>query len=337
MSCAVHTLWCGDGEAGMQRDMKQVFAIAGMALLGACASQSAPGLDADWILSPTFGGVAAPVPAPGCPPAGWDRAKLDALKAAEFEIADVGERQAFAKGITACLASPDPALRDGIAFEALTHMLRGKQLDDTTKRALLVDLEARLEAADPQGFGQPFAALALSEVARADRIEAFLTEQERVELLVKAQHWFINIKDYRGFDEHDGWRHAVAHGSDLLMQLALNPKVDEEGLRVIISAVGMQVAPESHAYIHGESERLARPILYAAARGALSEQEWAEWLAAIATPKNPDKMFASEAGLNWRNNVMAFLESLYVNVVIGSDAKDDVLRPGLEAALKAMP
>ena len=35
-------------------------------------------------------------------------------------------RQAFAKVIVACLASPDPALRDGIAFEALSHMLRGE-------------------------------------------------------------------------------------------------------------------------------------------------------------------------------------------------------------------
>mgnify|MGYP000299428337 CR=1 FL=1 len=34
---------------------------------------------------------------------------------------------------------------------------------------------------------------------------------------------------------------------------------------------------------------------------------------------------------------MGFLQALYVNVVVGSDAKDDVLRPGLEAALKGMP
>lgn len=275
--------------------------------------------------------------APGCPPEGWGRAKLDALKAEEFEIADVRERQAFAKGIAACLGSPDPTLRDGIAFEALTHMLRAKQMDDAAKRALLVDLEARLEAVDPLGFGQPFAALVLSEVARADRIEAFLSEQERIDLLVKAQHWFINIKDYRGFDEAEGWRHAVAHGSDLLMQLALNPRIDNEGLRVIISAVGIQAVQSTTAYADGEGERLARPILFAAARGALSEQEWTDWLTTIATPKDAEKVFATRAGLNWRNNTMAFLQALYVNVVIGSDPKDDVLRPGLEAALKAMP
>ncbi len=166
-----------------------------------------------------------------CSPSGWDRVRLDGLKAAEFEIAEDAERQAYARAITTCLASPDPLLRDGIAFEALTHMLRTKQLSDETKRALLGDLTKRLDAPDPLGFEQSFAALALSEVARADRIEAFLSEDELIKLLVDAQHWFINVKDYRGFDERDGWRHGVAHGSDLLMQLALNPRIDAEGLR----------------------------------------------------------------------------------------------------------
>ncbi len=273
----------------------------------------------------------------GCPPAGWSRAQLEDLKAAEFEIADAGAREAFAKVVTACLASPDPSLRDGVAFEALTHMLRGKQLSGETMRGLLVDLTTRLEAPDPHGFGQSFAALVLAEVARADRIEAYLTEDELTKLLVDAQHWFINITDYRGFSEADGWRHAVAHGSDLLMQLALNPRIDAEGLRLIVSAVSVQAAPPGHAFVHGESERLARPILFAAQRGAMSEAEWTVWLTALATPRDATAVFATEAGLNWRHNTMGLLLSLHANVAMSTDPALQALRPGLEAALKAMP
>jgi Protein of unknown function (DUF2785) len=299
--------------------MKHVLVGLAMALLGACATSPAQIVSSD------------------CPPMGWDIAGLGTLKNADFEIADAGDRGALATTITGCLDDARPEVRDGIAFEALAHMLRAKQLDDVTKRSLLVDLSARLNASDPLGVGQSFAALALSEVARADRIESFLTQAERAKLLVEALHWFINISDYRGFDETEGWRHAVAHGSDLLMQLALNPKVDEEGLRVIISAVGVQAVQSETAYTHGEPERLARPILFAAARGAMSEQEWTDWLKTIATPPDKAKVFSSRAGLNWRSNVMGFLQALYVNVVVGSDPKDDVMRPGLEAALKVMP
>jgi hypothetical protein len=59
----------------------------------------------------------------------------------------------------------------------------------------------------------------------------------------------------------------VAHGSDLLMQLALNPRLDKEALGLVVSGVRVQVAPKGHAYVAGESERLARPILFAAQRG----------------------------------------------------------------------
>lgn len=323
--------------------MKMIPALALALALAACANSGDPGMPATgggggWILYPPLSGAAPPTVQPvGCPPAGWDRTRLDGLKAAKFEIVDERPRQALATAITSCLASPEPSLRDGIAFEALTHMLRARQLDDATMRALLVDLTARLQAPDPYGFGQSFAALVLSEVARADRVQAFLTDDERVKLLVDAQHWFIDISDYRGFDDTDGWRHAVAHGSDLLMQLALNSKIDADGLRLIVSAVGAQAAPQTHAYIHGESERLARPVLFAAARGVMDEAAWGEWLKAIATPKDAGAVFSSEAGLAWRHNTQAFVQALYVNVVLGADPADDVMRPGLEAALKAIP
>jgi hypothetical protein len=313
-------------------------------LLLACAQtppqQPGLGVANGWVLYPVLSAATLPrVEAEGCPPAGWDEASLDALKADGFEIADMAARETFAKAITACLASPNPLVRDGVAFEALTHMLRGRQLSDDTMRALLVDLTARLkrEKDNPLGFGQSFAALALSEIARADRIQAYLSDDERMKLLVDAQHWFISIEDYRGYSDAEGWRHSVAHGSDLLMQLALNPRIDAEGLKLIVSAIGVQVAPRIHAYVHGEPERLARPILFAAQRGAKTEAEWTDWLVALATPDQPDKVFASEFGLAWRHNTLAFLQALYVSIELFDDPALAVLRPGVEAALKALP
>jgi hypothetical protein len=272
-----------------------------------------------------------------CPPSGWDKAKLEALKAADFEIADAAERERFAASVTACLADPDPALRDGIAFEALYHMLRARQLSDAAMRGLMGDLLERLDAPPGEGFEQPFAALALSEVARADRIAPFLTDMELTTLLVQGTSWLLNVTDYRGFDPKEGWRHGVAHGADLALQLVLNPRMDVNGQRHIAVLVMSQVAPANHAYVFGESERLARPVLFAAARGEIDESEWTRRLTALATPKGEAAEEGSLAWLNWRHNTMSFLQALYMNVVIGSDPKDDVLRPGLEAALKAMP
>lgn len=313
--------------------MKQILLLSIVLAFAACSPKADAPLAATGATPPALTAVDP------CIPAGYDYGTLETLKAAKFEISDEAARQGFARAITACLASPDPKLRDGIAYEVLMHMLRGKQLSQETMRALLVDLEARLDAPAGEGFERPFAALALSEVARADRVEAFLTDDELAALVVKAQNYLINVDDYRDYDETAGWRHGVAHGSDLLMQLALNPRLDRQALGLVVSGVGVQVAPKGHAYVAGESERLARPILFAAQRGALSEDQWSAWLMQVATPPADAADLATNLSdrIAWRHNAMAFLQTLYVNVTLGADKADDVMLPGLEAALKAMP
>lgn len=269
-----------------------------------------------------------------CPPGGYDRARLEALRAAEWSLPDDAARNALARALTACLASSDPTLRDGIAFEALSHWLRAQQLSDDTMRALAGDLRVRLFAEDAQGFGPPFAALALSEVARADRVAPYMDAALRAALLDDAVRYLAGLRDYRGFDAREGWRHGVAHGADLMLQFALNPALEEDDLIRIRDAIGTQVAPVSHVYIYGESERLARPILYMAQRGQISESEWRAWFAAM--PMREDA-FASQSGLAWRHNLNAFLSALYVNARLSTNADDDVLLPGVEAVLRTLP
>jgi len=277
-----------------------------------------------------------------CPPAGHDRASLDSLKSKSFEVPDEAARQALALALVPCLSDPDPALRDGIAFEAYATWLRGKQLDLATRTKLLQRLIAMLAPAesDLDGFTQPFAALVLSEVARTDRIDPWLTEAQRSDLVDKAAAYVSAIEDHRGFDTTTGWRHGVAHGADLLMQLVLNPAIDRAKVDRVLKAVAAQVAPAGeHSYIDGESERLARPVLFAAQRRLYSADEWREWLARVSTPAplaSWDAAFTSRAGLARRHNVHAFINALYVTASESGDANIQSLVPGLQAALKTL-
>jgi len=270
------------------------------------------------------------------PAAGYDRAGLDAVKAADWAVADDGARNALARALVAnCLGSPDPTLRDGIVFEGLAHWLRARQLTPATMRALAVDLEAQLAAPDPQGFRAPFAALVLSEVVRADRIEPYLDPAMRTRLLNSSIAYLTNVRDYRGFDEREGWRHGVAHSADVMLQFAVNPAIGKPELERIRDAIGSQVSPDGHFYIYGESERLARPIIYAAQRGLISEAEWTQWFAQL--PGGDASMFSSQAGLARRHNMNTFLQIVWLNARLSETTADDVLLPGAEAALRAMP
>ncbi|MEO8016390.1 MAG: DUF2785 domain-containing protein [Pseudomonadota bacterium] len=268
------------------------------------------------------------------------RAALEALKSSKFEVADDKDRQTLALSLLTCLADPDPALRDGLAFEAYYTWLRGDRLDEKTRTALLTHLSSMIEPgkADGDGFQQPFAALVLSEVARTDRIKPWLEPAQRAALVEQAARYEASVRDYRGFDPKEGWRHGVAHGSDLLLQLVLNPGVDRAGIDRILDAVAVQVAPAGdHSYIDGESERLARPVLFAAQRGLLSAEDWQKWLGKVAAPlPNAQAAIRTRAGLAHQHNLQAFLYALYVNAREGGDANMQLLLPGLQAAFKTL-
>ena len=285
--------------------------------------------------------LAAPDVHAQCPPPGWDMAKLQALKAGKWALDDAKARATLARGLLDCLASPDPQLRDGIAFEAWTFWLRSDAFDADTRRLALTRLQAAIDPArrDQAGFAQPFSALVLSEVARTDRKQAWLTPAERGALVEASARYVESVRDYRGFAAGEGWRHGVAHGADLLMQLALNPALDKAQLDRILAAVATQVAPPGEAYVFGEPERLARPVLWAAARGLHTEAEWTQWFAQVAqAPAGGwESVFNDAAGLQRRHDVRAFLLGMYAQARDSGQPGVQALLPGLRAQLEAVP
>lgn len=277
-----------------------------------------------------------------CPPAGHDATTLHALKENGFAGVDADERQRLALALPDCLGAPDPALRDGIAYEALSTWMRGQQLQDSTLAQLRDRLLPMLSAEDPDGFRRPFAALVLSELVRTDRVRPWMDPADRARIVAATADYLMGVRDHRGFVDGEGWRHGVAHAADIVLQLALNPALDATQLDRLRDAVATQVAPDDgHAYVHGESLRLARPIVFIAKRGTHDRAEWERWLQSVAAPAPlPDwnAAFGSEAGLARRHNVLAFLSALYL---LASE-QDDVptrerLLPGLRATLRKIP
>lgn len=282
--------------------------------------------------------AASPVFA-ACPPEGQSRESLQALKVLKFAAPDAGERRALALGLVDCLGDPDPALRDGIAYEALAHWLRAGELDADAARALRDRLYALVDGGEGEGFVRPFAALVLSEVARSDRIAPWMTPVERVAMVGKAAAYVETVTDYRGFDDAEGWRHGVAHGADWLMQLAMNPALERAQLDRILAAVAVQAVPEgAHAYVFNEPGRLARPVLYIARRGLHSEADWQAWFASLP-PRlgDPELAYADSAWLARRHDLMAFFLSLYLEADQSEEAQIRALKPAIVAALKQVP
>jgi hypothetical protein len=243
--------------------------------------------------------------------------------------------------LIACLGDPDPAVRDDFAFALWTQGLRGKHLKPDDLRHAGERLTAILAAPDDKaGFHRPFAALALSEVARADRVEPFLTEAELHALAVTGATYLRGVSDYRGFIVGEGWRHGVAHGADLLMQLALNPRLSRADADLLLGAIAAQVAPAgTHAYVHGEARRLARPLLLLAKRPDIDDAAWAAWFQALHPGDAPrwKAPYASAEGPAAVHNSSAFGDAVYVAASESQDPQVRRLAPLAAGLLKALP
>lgn len=281
----------------------------------------------------------ATVPALACPPSGHDAASLQALKAAGFVLQDAAAKRRLAFDLVGCLGDTDPALRDGIAYEALATWMRAGDFDATALRELRGRLYAVLDGNPGEGFAHPFAALVLAEVARTDRVAPWMSGDERAAMIGRAAGYVEGVRDYRGYDDASGWRHGVAHGADWLMQLALHPALERAQGDRILAAVAAQAVPASgHAYVFGEPQRLVRPVLFVAQRGLHSEAEWQAWFAALV-PRIGDASLAyrDAAWLARRHDLLAFLSTLYVEADNGKDPGVAMLREPVLQALRTMP
>lgn len=279
-----------------------------------------------------------PVAAPICRVSASDRdtARYAASLAVNEKLA--GDRM---EALLDCLADPDPSARDDFAFAAFAAALRAKDFPVEQVRRAHVRLTAMLAGPDdPDGVIRPFAAVALAEVARYDRLSPFLDAADRRQIVAQACVFMRGVRDYRGFVPGEGWRHGVAHGADLLMQLALNPALDSADAPTILGAIASQVAPPgTHYYVHGESARLARPVLFLAASGKASDAD----LAAFFTQLKPDRSsrwtaaYASSEGLAAVHNSRAFAMTMLVEALCSKDPQVQRLEPLLIDLLRALP
>jgi hypothetical protein len=220
--------------------------------------------------------------------------------------------------------------------------MRAGDLDRDTLASMHARLLAMMTEPDPQGFQRPFVILTLAEVARTDRIKPWMTERDRDGLVSVAANYLSTISDYRAFDDREGFRHGVAHGADLALQLGLNQAVTKDQLNRLLDAIATQVTPNdrSVAYWAGESGRLARPVIFIAQRKLHSDAEWKTWFGKLMNPAplaSWNDAFASEAGIRKHHNVRAFLLSVYATAVGSDDAGIKQLIDPVRNSLKLVP
>ena len=227
------------------------------------------------------------LPAAAAPPA-HGRAFWDALAAKEFAVPDGESVGALALEAAALLSSPDPKLRDGIAFEALARWVyRDGRVPAADLEKLRTTLQAGLgkglgEAGADSAYGRSFSALALSILAAVDLKTPWMTPEAFDGLLGAATGYLVSEKDVRGFVPGSGWVHSAAHTADVLKFLARSPRLTPAGQARIVEAVAARLKTAGLVFAWGEDERLALALLSLTRRADFDPKPLEAWLASLA-------------------------------------------------------
>lgn len=271
----------------------------------------------------------------------WHKKNLLQLKEDKFILENKAEKEALALQLLACLASPDAEIIDGVAFEALSYWLRNEHLSQAIHIEMFNYLTRVLESkvADTSGVYQSFSILVLAEVVRVDRHSPFLSAEQRDYLVNVGTSFLTNVKDYRGFSTKTGWQHSIAHAADLMLQLALNPKVNKAQLDKILVALASQVtANDQHSYIQGESKRIAMAVIYVFLRAQYSADDFNLWLSKVVNPAPFNQwqdVYQSEQGLIKLHNTQSFLYALYATIKPSQNKVLTEMSTYLEQVIKA--
>ncbi|GAA1250013.1 DUF2785 domain-containing protein [Oryzihumus leptocrescens] len=236
-----------------------------------------------------------------------------AVQAEQFAPPAGGSIPSLVGELAEMLTSPDPQVRDELAFSALATWIDEGVVPEELLRPLGDTMAQRFLAADIQT--RSFAALVLDVIVSSRGV----CEPRWVDAF---ERWYAAEGDLRGYDATLGWLHAVAHGADLLGDLGLHADVAPR--RMLDLASSRLLAPATPVWRDQEDDRLAHAIGKVLTRPGLSQDDATAWLDPVAEVLASGEPGPTPAHVS---NTLRTLRMLYLLVSCGIRTGPDEVVP----------
>jgi hypothetical protein len=233
--------------------------------------------------------LALPATQTPAPPA-HDKAFWRAVVADSYTPPASADLPALVRELSGYLASPDPELRDDIAYSTLANWIYRKRIvEPGLRRELMAAWIDNLgvgigDRGTDMVFRRSFSALGLGILTILDNEAPYLERAEFDRLLQAALTYLRDERDVRGFDPGTGWMHSVAHTADLLKFLARSRYLQPSDQAAILTSIADKLGKVDEVLTHGEDERLARAVLSIVAHDDFDAAGFRTWIASIAKP-----------------------------------------------------
>src|SRR5215211_7218272 len=173
------------------------------------------------------------------------RAYWSHVKASGLAVPDDRPLAELTTELTTMLGSPDPQIRDGLAYPTLSTWIDRVVYDE-----LIVGLGDGMAAGLTVGLGEvgtdsvfrrTFSVLVLAECLDRDNQEGLVPAAKVLDWGDRIASWYLRERDVRGFVPGKGWAHAVAHGADAITVLARSSHFGRNELTVLLDVIGDRV------------------------------------------------------------------------------------------------
>lgn len=239
----------------------------------------------------------------------------------EHESAD-----ALAHELSGMLASPDPEVRDDLAYSILaTWINRGNMLSTPTLIALTDEWRSNLksglgEAGTDSVLQRSFSALCLSEMARREAKAPFMGPERYHSLVAASTSYLQQERDLRGYDAKLHWIHATAHTADLLAALADSPQLSKQETDSILQAIQSRLSTATEVFTQGEQDRLAIAVVSVIRRKDFDASTFGPWLARLQNEDREVWTATTPESLARYQNHNYLLEALTVRILMEPDS-----------------
>jgi hypothetical protein len=254
-----------------------------------------------------------------------DRAFWQSISRNQYAVPENESADGLAIELSSLLASPDPELRDDLAYSILARWIYRGRVSDPTLISLTDAWSANLQA----GLGETgtnsvllrsFSALCLASMARRETKAPFMGADRYHRLVSAAINYLQAERDLRGYDPKLHWIHATAHTGDLLAGLAGDARLTEDEQSSILRGISARLTTAPAVFTQGEQDRLAAAVLSVIHRSDFEPGKFAQWLTALQNQDRDVWTNTSPEALARYQNHIYLLQALFARLSIEPDA-----------------
>lgn len=233
---------------------------------------------------------------------------------------------ALSHELSSLLASPDPELRDELAYSILATWIYRNNLSAPTLISLTDEWRANLKS----GLGETgtntvlkrsFSALCLSEMAKREAKVPFMRAERFHSLVAEATFYLRAESDLRGYDATLHWIHATAHTADLLAALAGSSLLKNEEAAAILQSIAARLSTAPQVYTQGEQDRLAAAVIAVIRRKDFDAPSFEPWLKGIENDDRDVWTATTPESLAHYQNHTYMLQALVVRMLLEKDSR----------------